>query len=100
MLTELALIKLTKPEMERDTEALLNRVANIEKMLESGVFVNQHISEVKMETMSVPLIRQIAMCYLICRCYNESTFATLPVSTLSEISLERISELSHRIHLA
>lgn len=51
VLTELALIKLTKPEMERDTEALLNRVANIEKMLESGVFVNQHISEVKMETM-------------------------------------------------
>ena len=38
VLTELAIIKLTKPEMEKDTEALLNRIVNIEKALEQGSF--------------------------------------------------------------
>ncbi len=38
VLTEIALIKLTKPQMEQDNEALLNRVANIEKILEQGTF--------------------------------------------------------------
>ena len=50
VLTELALIKLTKPEMERDTEALLNRIANIEKRLESGIFVDQHVSEAERDS--------------------------------------------------
>lgn len=38
VLTEIALIKLTKPQMEQDNEALINRIANIEKMLEEGTF--------------------------------------------------------------
>lgn len=38
VLTEIALIKLTKPQMEQNNEALLNRIANLEKMLEEGTF--------------------------------------------------------------
>lgn len=38
VLTEIALIKLTKPQMEQDNEALLNRIANVERMLEEGTF--------------------------------------------------------------
>lgn len=37
VLTEIALIKLTKPQMEQDSEALLNRIVNIEKALEQGM---------------------------------------------------------------
>lgn len=38
VLTEIALIKLTKPQMEQDNEALLNRIANVERLLEEGSF--------------------------------------------------------------
>ena len=38
VLTEIALIKLTKPQMQQDNEALLNRIANIERTLEEGSF--------------------------------------------------------------
>lgn len=37
VLIEIALIKLCKPEMEQDMSALLNRMANLEKKVESGV---------------------------------------------------------------
>lgn len=37
ILTEIAIIKLCKPEMERNSEALINRISNVEKKLESGI---------------------------------------------------------------
>ncbi len=37
VLIELALIKLCKPQMENDYEAILNRISNIEKQIEHGI---------------------------------------------------------------
>ena len=39
LLVEVEIIKMCKPEMETDYSSLLNRVANIEQQLESGVYV-------------------------------------------------------------
>ena len=36
VLTEIALIKLTKPQMQQDYDALLNRIANLERLMEEG----------------------------------------------------------------
>lgn len=59
VLTEIALIKLTKPQMEQDHEALVNRIANMEKMLEQGVLpiasvAGEKENEIQEERMSVP----------------------------------------------
>lgn len=40
VLIEIALIKLMKPEMEKDVESLTNRLANIEKKLENGILID------------------------------------------------------------
>ena len=41
ILVEIALIKLCKPEMERDYDSLAERVAQIEQKLEKGIFMQQ-----------------------------------------------------------
>lgn len=41
VLIEIAIIKLTRPAMENDLSAVINRISNLEKMIEDGNFVNQ-----------------------------------------------------------
>lgn len=41
VLIEIAIIKLTRPAMENDLSAVINRISNLEKMVEDGNFVNQ-----------------------------------------------------------
>ncbi|SEU03460.1 DNA polymerase III subunit gamma/tau [Lacrimispora sphenoides] len=40
VLIEVALIKLTRPQMEQNLDSILQRISNIEKQLESGIVVN------------------------------------------------------------
>ncbi len=41
VLIEIAIIKLTRPAMENDLSAVINRISNLEKMIEEGSFVAQ-----------------------------------------------------------
>ncbi len=41
VLAEVAIVKLAKPQMEENFDSVLNRIANIEKNMEQGVFVSQ-----------------------------------------------------------
>lgn len=41
VLIEIAIIKLTRPAMENDLSALINRISNLEKMIENGNFAVQ-----------------------------------------------------------
>ncbi len=45
VLIEIAIIKLCKPEMEMDTESVLDRIRSIEDKLESGVYLNRQDNE-------------------------------------------------------
>jgi DNA polymerase-3 subunit gamma/tau len=40
VLVEIAIVKLAKPQMEQNMDSILNRIANIEKTIDGGVFVN------------------------------------------------------------
>lgn len=41
VLAEVAIVKLSKPQMENNMDSVLNRIANIERNIENGVFVTQ-----------------------------------------------------------
>lgn len=40
VLAEVAIVKLSKPQMENNMDSVLNRIANIERNMEQGIFVN------------------------------------------------------------
>lgn len=50
VLFEVALIKLCKPEMEKDFESVINRIHNIEEQLSKGVVVQDALQEPAAET--------------------------------------------------
>jgi DNA polymerase-3 subunit gamma/tau len=43
VLAEVAIVKLAKPQMENDLESVINRIANVEKTLESGSFLSSEM---------------------------------------------------------
>lgn len=55
VLIEVALIKLTCPEMEQDIGSVLARIAKVEKQLEEGVFVNAGAAQSNSPPSPVPL---------------------------------------------
>lgn len=52
VVAEIALVKLTKPEMEQDNEALLNRISNLERAIEKGVMVTPVSAVAEPESLS------------------------------------------------
>lgn len=55
VLVEIAVIKLTKPQMEQNYEAILSRLSLLEKKLEQGVIIKEETSVNKQETESIEL---------------------------------------------
>ncbi len=47
VLAEVAIVKLTKPQMEQNFDSLLNRVANLERDLESGALIPSQVVQVE-----------------------------------------------------
>jgi DNA polymerase-3 subunit gamma/tau len=61
ILTEVAIIKLCRPQMEKDTDSIIERVRQIEAKLEEGVFTTvpmQAIEGVSPEAVAKPAVKQ------------------------------------------
>ena len=54
ILVEIALIKLCKPEMETNQEAVLDRLRQVEEKLENGVVIRQHRGKMQVSGGNIP----------------------------------------------
>lgn len=59
VLIELTLIRLCKPQMERNDEAIISRIRDVEKKIESGAFVGEGITAEKSFTPQSPELENV-----------------------------------------
>ena len=60
VLVEVALIKLTKPAMEKDFESIINRISDLERKVEEGVVVQGAQPIANMSAMSMPMSQPVS----------------------------------------
>ena len=59
ILLEISIIKLCIPEMERSNEALVERIANLEKRIEQGMVVTKTVVNEQKKTNNIPIKKEL-----------------------------------------
>lgn len=127
VVVEIALVKLTKPEMEQDNEALLNRISNLEQIVAQGIAAQPSVQEMPSNQLDIPkekkeesyqpaqskdiaklmekipeIIRQAGypMKSYLKQCnFQEGGLERLILVTIDEMAYGYLSEERNRIHL-